>query len=158
MCKGRRCLPHPAGPAGSRVPCGEPSCLSGDHCLPFPQPLGSAWGERSGSPRSLTVLSSRQSCCFRCSLSLFTVFLNDYFLEMFMVLIFISSVSNFYSRCFFINFTCQEKKSNQILLYYHIFIKLNHLSYMLLSICLFLLSTQSKGGNSGWFFLVAGRC
>ena len=49
-----------------------------------------------------------------------------------MVLLFIPGV--------FINFICQKKKKKEILLYDHIFIKLNHFSYIHLSTCLFLIS------------------
>ena len=58
-----------------------------------------------------------------------------------MVLIFIPGV--------FINFTCQEKKNNQILLYDHIFIKLNHFSYLSLHLFISHLYLESKGVNRG---------
>lgn len=47
----------------------------------------------------------------------------------------------------------KKGKKNQILLYYHIFIKLNHFSYMMLSICLCVISTQRVKGYILWLVL-----
>lgn len=75
---------HPPGPAAiSTVPFGKPSCLS-DYCPPFPQPLSSAWWERSGSPWPFVVsvvttepTFSPCCCCFCCSLFSLHCFSND---------------------------------------------------------------------------------
>lgn len=60
------------------------------------------------------------------------------------------------------NFTCQKKRNrkknpNQILLYDHIFIKLNHFSYMPLSICLFPGSTQRVKEYESWGAGLSGQ-
>lgn len=89
-------LPPPAGPAaGIKVPFWRPSGLSRDHCPPLPQPRSWAWSGRSGSPSAPSLFCHHNGTDFPPTLSLLllllivvTVFLNDYFLKMF--------VSNFY--------------------------------------------------------------
>lgn len=116
------------------IPFRKPSCLSDGYCH-FTLLFG-----------GLVLRTNQFFCCCFCCLLFSFYWISDSFASKFMFIIFMPGI-------FFINFICQKKgektEHNQILLYCHIFIKLNHFSYMLLSFWLFLISTNWKRVHFG---------
>lgn len=108
--------PHPLPATVSLASSGKPPCLSDGHCLPFPH---SAQVHAGGALPPTEPAFLPCCCCFCCSPLPPTVFLKTGFHDKFCN--FYCYVSHFYSRFFFYKLA---RKSNQILLYYLVFIKL----------------------------------